>query len=121
MSAAVPEGPSWARSAVPSTKEIPPPPTDGLGSKFTAGESRDILCELELEPEALLVTAEPDKREEKILAEASIGIQKAKEAPPKVSTTIKTFFTLEEGFVFWCFKISLLGARPAVSAIKWLC
>lgn len=71
----------------------------------------------EAEPAALLVTAVLFKREEKILAETSIGMQKAKEAPLSASATVTTFFTLGEGFVYSCFKISLLGPRPAVSTI----
>lgn len=101
---------------------IPPPPTEGLGSKFTAGASKLIRCELDVPADApLTVVAEPFKREEKILAEASIGIENAKDAPHRASIIIANFFAFKEGSVVGCFKISLLGPRPAVSAIKWLC
>ncbi|OGC93321.1 hypothetical protein A2389_01725 [Candidatus Adlerbacteria bacterium RIFOXYB1_FULL_48_10] len=66
------------------------------------------------------MAAELFKREEKILAEASMGIQNTKEAVLRVSTTITNFLAFKEGVVVGCFKISLLGPRPAVSAIKWL-
>ena len=45
MSAAVPDGPSCAKRAEPPMTTMSPPPLDGLGSIFLAGESKESVCE----------------------------------------------------------------------------
>src|SRR3989344_8039996 len=47
-SVGVPDGPSSAAMALPSTIIIPPPPLPAIGSAFMAGFGRTIVCRLPL-------------------------------------------------------------------------
>ncbi len=50
-----------------------PPPTAGRGSILVAGDNRGAFCEFSFAAEALLWVAVFCKKDEKILAVASIG------------------------------------------------
>ena len=99
MSAAVPDGPSCAKRAEPPMTTMSPPPLDGLGSIFLAGESKESVCEFGMTVSVATdveAAAAFERKLEKKLAEAKTGTSNAKDAPPRRKPTKNTFFAFPE-------------------------